>query len=112
VSKKGEPFQFPPDLPPVPDYLTASDRALFIRIVNEMADAGVQMRPAHCLIIEVLTIHLGIIRQARAENRTETDAEAQKLREQIIAEQWARAVAAGKECLLSEEDLKRVLWEQ
>ena len=55
---------------------------------------------------------LSRIRQVRAESKANPgDAEAQKLYEQLLSEQWARVIEVGKDCMLSEESIKRVLWE-
>jgi hypothetical protein len=103
---KKEPIHFPESLPPIPDGLTESARDLFVRIVNEMADARVSMQPVDHLMVSVLAIQLENFHRAElAESREEQAGETYK----PISELWASAVETAKTLTLSEEALKRVL---
>jgi hypothetical protein len=106
-----EPLQFPESLPPVPDDLTGTARDLFIRIVNEMADARVGMLPEDSAIVAGLAIDLYMLQCARAELAESREEELAEALKKIVSEQWALVVETAKPLMLSEEAIKCVLRE-
>ena len=105
-------LEFPSNLPSVPDELNDEDKALFIEIVDAMADNRVRMLPIDSIAVNRLVIQISIARHARKEaDESGASAERKAILADIVSEGFVAACEVAKDLMIPDEALARLWWE-
>jgi hypothetical protein len=97
---------------PIPEHLSDTPRELFVMIVDDLINEGVDVKPIDAIQIEMLASTVALLRRARKERRLAAEEDVAAVLAEIDSEQWESALSTAHELTLSDQALKRLAWEQ